>query len=75
MKWPAQSPDLNPKENLWDKIATIVVKGNPYNNAQLLTDVKAAWDNSPDLNITNLTENMLRRCQAVIDAHGQVYVN
>ena len=45
-----------------------MAKGNPSNNAQLLMAVKAAWDNLPYLNITNLIESMPRRCQAVIDA-------
>ena len=45
-------------------VATIVAKGNPSNNAQLLTAVKAAR------NITNVIDSMPRWYQAVIDDKG-----
>ena len=70
MKWPAQSPDLNPIENLWDQIATKVAEGNPSNNTELLTAVKAAWNALPDERLKTLFDSMRRRCEAVIAAKG-----
>ena len=70
MKWPAQSPDLNPIENLWDQIATKVAKGHPSNNTQLLTALKAAWNALPDEHLKTLFDSMSRRCEAVIAAKG-----
>ena len=35
MDWPAQSPDLNPVEHLWDQIKTIVQEQNPQNLREL----------------------------------------
>ena len=47
MEWPAQLPDLNPIENLWDQLKTVVQEQNPTNVTELWSVVKAAWQGFP----------------------------
>uniref|UniRef100_A0A3Q3VQP0 Tc1-like transposase DDE domain-containing protein n=1 Tax=Mola mola TaxID=94237 RepID=A0A3Q3VQP0_MOLML len=49
MKWPALSPDVNPKENLWDQLSRHKEGCNPA--PQNLNDLRAAlqeeWNAMP----------------------------
>ena len=47
LKRPAQSPDLNPIENLWADIKRTVSDANPKNNSQLWGVVHTAWNSIP----------------------------
>jgi len=70
MPWPAQSPDLNPIENLWS-ILDQRVKGRTCKSAGELFEVlQAAWNGLPADTLSNLVGSMHARCQAVIDARG-----
>ena len=70
--WSAQSPDLNPIENLWDEIKRSVKneKRKPKNLNELERLVKKTWRSIPQDKIKRLVESMPRRVQAVIDANG-----
>lgn len=70
MKWPSQSPDLNPIENLWDQVATRVHEQNPNNLQELWEAVKTAWYSMPQERIKTLIGSMPRRCDAVIKMKG-----
>jgi len=72
LDWPAQSPDINPIENLWAIVKQSIrqQKKQPTNLAQLKRRVKAAWKAIPKETITNLVDSMPRRIQAVIAAEG-----
>src|SRR3979490_2834931 len=72
MKWPTQSPDLNPIEHLW----TIVKKclsdyENPPNRVHELWErVKVEWNKIEPEVCQKLIECMPRRVQAVMRANG-----
>ena len=42
MDWPAQSPDLNPIENLWNRVSCIIGKNKPKTRRELIEQVIAA---------------------------------
>jgi transposase len=72
ISWPAQSPDLNPIEHLWDVLERKVRKHEPHpkNLTELMTILNEEWNKIESEVIENLIESMPRRVEAVIDSHG-----
>jgi len=72
LPWPAQSPDLNPIENLWAEVKKSIRerKNLPSNLAQLERHVIRAWNQIPIKTIENLVDSMPQRIRAVIEANG-----
>ena len=72
MKWPAQSPDLNPIEHLWTHIKRKLDEyENPPNSLhQLWERVEKEWDIIDKSVCQNLIESMPRHMAAVIKAKG-----
>nr|CDJ80778.1 similar to transposase homolog [Haemonchus contortus] len=70
LMWPSQSPDLNPIENLWERLEHHVKGLRARNEHEKFIQLKTAWENIPQEEIDKLIESMPRRCQAVIDARG-----
>ena len=60
MEWPANSPDLNPIENLWHLVKRNAEKRMPEN-----------WNFIPDSMLINLVWSMRRRCELVIENNGE----
>lgn len=69
LEWPAQSPDLNPIENLWE-IVNKRVDRTCSNKEALFDAVKEAWNNIPEETISNLIASMPKRCSEVIRNNG-----
>ena len=72
LEWPAQSPDLNPIEHLWEHLKRQLLKyDTPPKGAHELWDrLVEEWNEiSPEV-CQNLIESMPRRVKAVIKAHG-----
>lgn len=67
IKWPPQSPDLNPIENLWAilKRRMAVHERAPTNMAELWQRVQEEWNNISDETIHNLVESMPNRIKSV----------
>ncbi|CAJ0932299.1 unnamed protein product [Ranitomeya imitator] len=72
MEWPAQSPDLNPTELLWEQLDHMVRKKCPSSQTKLWNGLLEAWSESPDY-LSKLTARMPKICNAVIAANGAFF--
>jgi ATP:corrinoid adenosyltransferase len=71
LSWPAQSPDLNPIENLWQQIKVLIARNKPTSKANLIEEIVKAWYRviTPE-RLESLVNSMPRRCKAVIASKG-----
>lgn len=63
VNWPAQSPDINPIEHLWNEVEHHVSRVRPSNLRDLWKEVQIGWNNIPPARCRNLLESMQRRCK------------
>ena len=70
MEWPAQSPDLNPIENLWADLKSAVHEAKPRNKEELWNTVQLTWAAIPVERCQKLVNSMHHRCEAVIRNRG-----
>lgn len=70
MPWPAQSPDINPIENLWIDVKKAVQEAKPSNVRQLWEVVKGAWSAITPERCQRLIESMPRRMEAILSNKG-----
>jgi len=68
LSWPAQSPDLNPIENLWSHLDWRMKGRRPNSEAELMQIIQDEWTKIPTSYLHELVSSMSRRCQAVIDS-------
>ena len=65
MVWPANSPDLNPIENLWSWLDRQIAKDLPRDTDQLRASISKHLSNVPEKIIQNLIDSMptrIRQC-------------
>ncbi len=70
LDWPANSPDLNPTENLWGIVKRKMRDTRPNNADELKATVKETWASIPPQQCHKLITSMPRRIEAVIKAKG-----
>jgi len=70
LRWPSQSPDLNPIENLWTTLKKQVYSRHPRNIVELEMIVKEEWSKIPSTACRNLIENYKKRLNDVVKSKG-----
>ncbi|KAG1039200.1 hypothetical protein G6F43_012558 [Rhizopus delemar] len=70
--WPAQSPDLNPIEHVWNALERRIERkrSSVKNLEQLKVALREEWERMDDEFADRLVRSMKRRCEAVIKAKG-----
>ncbi len=70
LNWPANSPDLNPIENLWCIVKRKMRYARPNNAEELKAAIRATWALITPEQCHRLIDSMPRRIAAVIQAKG-----
>ncbi len=68
LNWPANSPDLNPIENLWGIVKRKMPYARPNNAEELKATIRATWALITPEQCHRLIDSMPRRIAAVIQA-------
>ncbi len=70
LKWPPQSPDLNPIEDLWDVVERkiLILDVQPTNLQQLRYAIMSIWTKISEECFQHLVESLLRIITAVLKA-------
>lgn len=70
LSWPANSPDLNPIENIWSLLKHRISKHFPTTREAVIAAIQSEWSRLTSSDISRACQSMRQRCQAVIDANG-----
>jgi hypothetical protein len=69
--WPANSPDLNPIENLWSILQQKVDAKKPQTKNELIQVVFEEWNNIEISTSRKLVESFPKRLQSCVDSEGK----
>jgi len=73
LKWPPQSPDLNPIENIWGILVQKLYQHRKTyrNTTELWEALSVKWHEISQQTIRNLYNSMQKHCSDVLYANGQ----
>jgi transposase len=69
--WPANSPDLNPIENLWSILKLRVFARKPKDKNDLMKIAKEEWTSISPQVVQNVIQSMPKRIRQVLDRKGE----
>jgi transposase len=70
LPWPAQSPDMNPIENLWAIVKARVADLEPKNKDELKKAIKEAWESITFKTTNKLVVSFKKRAKLLYKAKG-----
>ena len=72
MRWPSQSPDLNPIEHMWDNLNRRLnsQSSRPTTADSLFAELKRLWNCTSSETTRTLVASMPRRVQEVLKNKG-----
>ena len=73
LPWPAQSPELNPIENVWSIMKNRLRAQHTYPSTAdaLFNELSKVWNELPDMYFTALVRSMVKRCDAIPNVRGK----
>ena len=70
LDWPSQSPDLNPIENLWHKLKTLIHNEKVTKLSELPEVMKKCWESISPEYCNKLVESMPRKMDQLVSNKG-----
>lgn len=71
MDWPAQSPDMNPIENIWALVKRGVIEKNPKNKMELKNAILSVWESITQETTKRYALSFKRRAMELYRAKGR----